>query len=357
MHIDYLIVGQGIAGTVLAHTLIQKGCRVVVISDDDPNRASLVAAGLYNPITGKRASRTWKAAELFPFMEIFYKDLETILQTRFMYPKPVYKPFASIEEQNTWLSANEGEAFINTNIPIDRYANYLHTHTYGGFETTKSGHIDLPVLLESFRRYLADSQRLISGKFDPKKLEVQTDSVLYESFTAKKIIFCEGIRAQTNPYFSWLPLVACKGEILKVAIERFTDEVIFNKQVFIVPTADGLYRVGSTYEWNFEHTLPTEKGREDLQQRLTEMIKMPFAIKDHLAGIRPTVKDRKPLIGLHPEHAAVAIFNGMGTKGISLAPFFAGQMAEYLLENKQLIREVNIERYYSLYSHSETRAC
>jgi glycine/D-amino acid oxidase-like deaminating enzyme len=352
MQTDYLIVGQGIAGTVLAYTLIKKGCSVTVLSDEDENRASLVAAGLYNPVTGKRMAKTWKAAELFPFMESFYKEFEKEFNCTVLFPKPIYKPFSSVEEQNTWLSAHEGDAFVNTELPKDKYEHYLNT-PFGGFETKHSGHLDVPQLISIFRDFLKKKNQFLEEKFDAKKLKTSESGIEYGAITARKIIFCEGMKATHNPLFSWLPFVPSKGEVLKVQIENFTEEVAFNKQVFIIPLGNDLFRVGSTYYWEFESNQPTEKGKAELAEKLTQMIKMPFQITDQKAGIRPSVKDRKPILGYHPENKSIGIFNGLGTKGVSLAPFFAEAFSELLLNNKQLDKEVNIERFYSLYSHSE----
>ncbi|HSZ25805.1 MAG TPA: FAD-dependent oxidoreductase [Cytophagaceae bacterium] len=352
MKTDYLIVGQGIAGTVLGYTLLKKGCNVIVLSNEYPHQASLVAAGLYNPVTGKRMSKTWKAEILFPFMESFYKEFEDDFNCSILFPKPIYKPFSTIAEQNTWLSEHEGEAFVETDIPADKYSEFLHSSN-GGFETNHSGHLDIPTMLKAFREKLLETKCFVEKKFQPDKLIMKEDGVEYDGIAAKKIILCEGMLATTNPLFSWLPFVPSKGEVLKVKIKAFTQEVIFNKQVFIIPLEESVFRVGSTYHWEYESSEPTEQGRKELCEKLEQMIKMPFEILEHKAGIRPSVRDRKPIIGFHPENKFIGIFNGLGTKGVSLAPFFADAFAELLLNNKQLDPEVNIERFYSLYSRSE----
>ncbi len=352
METDYLIIGQGIAGTVLAATLIKKGAKVVVLSNEDPCSASKVAAGLYNPVTGKRMAKTWRVAELFPFMENFYKEFEKEFSCKIIFPKPIYKPFANIEEQNTWLSSHDSEAFVNTEIPKDKYKDFIPLG-FGGFETKNSGHIDVPLLLNAFQEMAIAKDIFIQEEFDQKKLRFTDTGIEYGTLTAKKIIFCEGVKATLNPLFSWLPFVPSKGEILKVSIQDFTNETIFNKQVFVIPLGNNNYRVGSTYYWNYTSETPSTEGKEELAEKLSLLIKKPFEINHHTAGIRPSVKDRKPIIGFHPENDKIGIFNGLGTKGVSIAPFFANAFTELLLNKKQLDKEVNIERFYSLYSRSE----
>jgi glycine/D-amino acid oxidase-like deaminating enzyme len=350
---DFLIIGQGIAGTVLGDCLRKAGARIVVLSDEDPHAASRVAAGLYNPVTGKRMTKTWKAEELFPYSQNYYQDFEKRYACSIVHPMPVYKPFSSIEEQNTWLSAHDGEAFIDTNIPDYKYQAYLRHNWFGGFETKHSGYIDLPVMLDTFRKKLLEQNCFLSEKFDPQKLIISENGIQYSDLKATKIIFCEGRRAASNPLFSWLPFTLSKGEILKIKIQSFVQDTVLNKQVFIIPLGNDTYRVGSTYQWVFDNNRPTEKNKEELRDKLSEMILQPFEITEHTAGVRPSVKDRKPLVGFHPAHPAVGIFNGLGTKGVSLAPYFALNFAQHLTGSKQLYPEVNIERFYSLYSRSE----
>lgn len=354
MQTDYIIVGQGIAGTVLGHTLLKKKYTIAVIDDAAPNSASRVAGGLYNPVTGKRMTRTWKASELFPFMESFYKEFEKTYSCQILFPKSIYKPFANEEERSTWLGAHDETDLIITDLPPDKYSQYLDpAFHFGGFETKLSGHLKVPEMLTAFRNFLLSKNSLLEERFDPSRLIVSEKGVQYGELKAASIIFCEGVNATLNPWFSWLPFAPSKGETIKVNIHNFTEEAILNKQVFIIPLGNHQYRVGSTYQWVFDSDQPTEKGREELSTKLSSMIRQPFEIAEHKAGIRPSVKDRKPIVGFHPVYRSLAIFNGLGTKGISLAPYFAENFTDHLSGTKQLFPEVNIERFYSLYSRSE----
>jgi glycine/D-amino acid oxidase-like deaminating enzyme len=329
---------------------LQKGIDIMVYSDEEVS-ASHVAAGMYNPVTGKRMTKTWRANELFPFMETFYKTMESDLGTTILFPKTIYKPFASIEEQNTWMSAIDDFEYVDTTIPKEKYENYLHG-SIGGYETFHSGHVDVLELINAFRKKLEKTNAYARERIDFEAINFTENGVVYKGIKAKKIIFCEGVYAQKNPYFHWLPFYPSKGELIEVYIPQFNEEVIFNKQVFVLPYQSGCYKVGSTYVWEYSHAQPTEAARQELTTKLSQFIKMPFTVSNHKAGIRPTVKDRKPLIGLHPIHKQLAVFNGLGTKGVSLAPFFAAAFVDYLLGKKQLNQEVDIERFYSLYSRS-----
>ncbi|HEY8401532.1 MAG TPA: FAD-dependent oxidoreductase [Cytophagaceae bacterium] len=351
MKVDYLIIGQGLAGTVMAETLLGRKKKIMVMGDSAGDSASMVAAGLFNPITGKRMVRTWRASELFPFMDRFYSELEKKLKVKFKHSKPIYKPFSSIQEQNFWISnstSEENEKFVNTKVQHEKYSNYIHNE-FGGFETAYSGNIDLPELLGVYREYLISINSYREYQWKPSELLFTAEGVQVADIKADKIIFCEGYKAKDNPFFNWLPLGKTKGEVLTIAIDDFLKDAIVNKSVFVLPTEDKHYKVGSTYKWEFDDVGPTEEGRAEILSKLDEFIKCDYKVVAHEAGIRPTVKDRRPLLGMHPEYPALVIFNGLGTKGVSLAPFFADQLASYLEGNKELEEEVNIKRFYSLY--------
>ena len=183
--------------------------------------------------------------------------------------------------------------------------------------------------------------------FDYNRVSFSENKVVYKDIEADKIIFCEGYKTIDNPYFSWLPFKLTKGEILTVKIPDFKidDEFVLNKGVFILPLGNNIYKVGATYEWNDLTEKTTEKGKLELEDKLKKVIKLPFEIIDQQAGIRPTVLDRRPLIGIHSENNKLAVFNGMGTKGVMLVPHFANQFADFLINNIPLNKEVDIDRF------------
>lgn len=346
---DYLIIGQGLAGTVLSHTIQKEGKSVFVLEKEDPEAAYKVSAGLINPITGKRINKTWKAEDLFPFLFPFYEELEHLLNVTLIHRLPVYKPFSSILEQNEWLSKayeKNYTLFIDTEVPKAKYNEYVYNE-YGGFETRLSGYIDVPLLIERYRSYLKSERRY--KKIEELNLSLYPDYISVNGIKAKLAIFCEGTNATNNPYFNWLPFRPSKGQILEIESDQLNENVVFNKGAFVVPVGKNLFRAGSTYENTFENREPTEEATLDIKNRLDNMLKKSYCIKSAKAGIRPAVSDRKPLIGLHPEFKTLGIFNGLGTKGVSLAPYFAMRFYKHLEEGVKLDPEVTIARFLSLY--------
>jgi glycine/D-amino acid oxidase-like deaminating enzyme len=345
---DYLIVGQGIAGTILAHCFLKSERSVFIINQENDRCPSAVAAGIYNPITGKRMVKTWKADLLFPFLEKYYEALETTMKDSFIHKMPIYKPFGSFAEQNFIISNKVvGESLCRISPIQDIYKDFIY-NPFGGFETNSSGYVNVSKLLQSSRTYFLKQEAYCSSFFQYHDLILKEDHVCWKDLCARKVIFCEGPECVKNPFFKWLPFVLTKGEMIEVDLPSFPQNVIFNKSVFIMPNGGTRYKVGSTYEWDFIDNEISFSAREMMQSRLDALIKPAYHVTGQQCGIRPTVKDRRPLIGFHPQFKTLGIFNGLGTKGISLAPYFAHQFQESIETGKELDREVNIERFYSL---------
>lgn len=352
---DYIIIGQGIAGTVLAFTLLKEGKKVVVIDNPHSGSSSKVAAGIFNPVTGKRLVKTWQGDLIFPFLHHFYRQLEKVLDTSILHTKNIYRPFISIEEQNAWTAKTASPELIkytHTDFDNTAYASGI-CNPYGGLEISQSGYVDVAAMLTAAKIYLQERQLLIESGFTYEDIKLQSKRVSWQGIEAKKILFCEGTFIQQNPYFNWLPFNNVKGELLTVRIEGLLSNNIINRGIFILPVGNGLYKVGATYQWGELNREVTRQAREELEEKLASLIDLPFETVAQQAGIRPASLDRRPFIGLHPEFEALGIFNGLGTKGISLAPYYAQKFYEYLEASKELDKETHINRYFSLYYKSD----
>ncbi|MFN3403356.1 MAG: NAD(P)/FAD-dependent oxidoreductase [Cytophagaceae bacterium] len=353
MMIDFIIVGQGLAGSILGYLLDRRGYKVKVVDSGCPTNSSRVAGGIFNPITGKRLVKSWKADQLFPFMFDFYQQLEHALGLNFFYPTGVYKPFASKEEEEYWV-IKSNERFGDWISLKDKNNNEILRHFKNfcsGIDILNSGYVNVTALLDGLKDFFLKRNILIEQQFDITGLAVSEDVVEWNCICAKKVIFCEGSNAINNPYFNWLPFVLTKGEIIKIKVNRYNINKVVNKGIYLIPSDNGI-KAGATYNWDFNNDLPTDEGKEELKLKLDSILKEDYQIISHEAGIRPTVKDRKPLIGLHPEFKSLAIFNGLGTKGVSIAPYFANEFILFLENNKTLDEDVNIERFYTLYYHN-----
>lgn len=346
--VDYIVVGQGLAGSAVAVQLLQRKKRIVVIDQPAGNSSSRIAAGLFNPITGKKMTKTWLADALFPYLHEYYPAVEARTARKFFFPMPLYRPFLSIEEQNEWMarSAEPGYGpYIDT---IHQRPAIPGIHDpWGGLMLRQCGYLDTTAYIEAVRGWITDAGTLLEETFDPTRLQVSPAGVQYGAYTARGIIFCQGVAAARG--FEWLPVKPLKGETIRIKTD-FQHNAIINRGVYLVPGAGpGERRVGATYDFHDSTPTTTPAARETLDQKLKELVVFPYDITGQEWGFRPTVPDRRPLVGVHPELPSMAVFTGLGTKGVSLSPYFSEVLIRRLENHTPLNKEIDIERYKSLY--------
>jgi glycine oxidase len=346
-HVDYLITGQGLAGTVLAHRLLEKGRTFRIIDEPSLSSSSKVAGGLFNPIVFKRLVKSWMADEQLSCAAAFYTQMEALLGTTFFHKKELLKIFAEEQEITLWNKKREED--------IGKYLSEVHDNSslnsaieapIGYASVSGAGYVDVLTFLNLSRAYFTSLNLLIEEKFDHSQLLLNEGAVSYKDQNASRILFCEGHLASLNPWFSWMPFNLAKGEVLTVKIPGYDRNDVVNKGVFILPIGNGLFKVGATFAWDKLDEVPTEAARVDLIQRLQKVLKLPFEIVNHQAGIRPTVINRRPLIGVHPNYPQLCIFNGMGSKGVMISPLFAEHFIAHLEQGVPLNQEVDIRRFW-----------
>jgi glycine oxidase len=346
--VDYIIIGQGLAGSALAWELMQRGKSLMVFDNPSANKASSVAAGLYNPITGRVLTRTWLAEQIFPFLDAFYKDAERITGKQFLHNHPIYRPFVSADESVQWRNKiNTGTNGIN--LIVHPAGSFNIPNPYGGIEIVNSGYINVIRWIDTVRKALIEKGSYSESVFDVDAIETN-EGIFYKNILADKIIFCDGLAALNSKLLRWLPLRPLKGETMDVTLS-FKPERLFNRGVYLAPTErENIFKVGATYEHAPFSESITIKGRDYLTTALKQLIGRPFQVVHQEWGIRPTTPDRRPILGAHPGNKNVIVFNGLGTKGVSLSPYFAHHLAAWLEGNGDLSTEVNIYRFKALYS-------
>lgn len=346
--LDYIIVGAGLAGISFAETLLLNK-KSFVVFDNHSQNSTKIAGGLYNPVILKRFSQVWNANEQLEIAEKFFQTVEQKLNIQLDYKIPIYRKFFSVEEQNNWFTASDKpnlSPFLSTNIVHKKYSGIDSPYGYG--EVFHTGYVDTAVLLNQYHAYLQKSGFLIQYEFDYNELRITGDHLEYKDIKARNIVFAEGFGMHSNPFFNYLPLDGTKGELFIIKASGLDLDVVINTSVFILPLGNGLYKVGATYNWEDKTSLPTEEGKQELIERIKEIINCDFEIVDHLAGVRPTVKDRRPLLGTHFKHKNLHILNGLGTRGVMLGPAMALDLFEYIENQKPLEKAIDIKRYQNL---------
>ncbi|TRW25209.1 FAD-binding oxidoreductase [Flavobacterium zepuense] len=342
---DFIIVGGGLAGISFAETCILNNKSFMLISDDSHN-SSIVAAGLYNPVILKRFSLPQDSKLHLDYMKPFYKNVEQRIGAQVDFPLPIYRKFASIEEQNMWFEAMDKpslEPFLSKHIMSKKYEYLPSPFNFG--EVLGTGYVDTASLLTNYCNYLNSIGGLMRECFNYEELVVSDDHVSYKDITARHIIFAEGFGLHANPYFNYLPLDGTKGELLIIHALDLKLDVAVNSGVFILPLGNDLYKVGATYEWYDKTATTTEAGRQELLEKVSELITCDYMVVNHLAGIRPTVKDRKSLIGTHHKYKNVHLLNGLGTRGVMLGPYMAKLLYESIENGAVIPREINLNRF------------
>ncbi|HXB09328.1 MAG TPA: FAD-dependent oxidoreductase [Puia sp.] len=344
--VDFLIVGQGICGSFLQLELERAGLSHILIDEALPFTASRIAAGLINPVTGRRLVTTWMIDELLAFAREAYHRLADILGSSFLTPVVVADLFPSaqmrlaflhrLEENGPYLRLPEDERHL-----LDRF------HYELGYGLIDSCYlVDLPGLLAACRRRMKPLGLIREERFESGELAVEEGGVRYRDIEARRIVFCDGVAGLAGPWFSRLPFAPNKGEALVVEIPQLgLDGLVVKKGISLVPWQENLYWAGSSYEWSFEHAQPTELFRLRTESALREWLKLPFRIVDHLAAVRPATLERRPFVGFHPVYPAVGILNGMGTKGCSLAPYFAHKLVQNFSTGAPIQADADVKRF------------
>jgi glycine oxidase len=351
--VDVIILGQGLSGTCLALSLLQRGLTVMVFDPQDHiykgiNNASRSAAGLFNPVTGRKMVKTWMADELFSGINQFYREKEKQLKVQFFYPVPIYRPFLSIEDQNDWIGAEqepEHQLVVDQVITSSMRIPDIHD-PFGGLLLKNCGYVDIPAFLDGAYDLLNRNGQIVCESYDESHMYFENDQVIYagksDEIQSRWVINCTGASVVNSPYWDYLKFRPVKGEWLKLDMGLETNYII-NRGVFMIQ-GNGHVRVGATYDHGQLDNQPTEKGKNQLIDKLRKIYKGEYRILDQRAGVRPATYDRRPFVGLHPTKKNLAILNGLGAKGVTLAPYFAEQLAEHLINNKPLIRSVSTER-------------
>ncbi|MCP1994920.1 FAD-binding oxidoreductase [Flavobacterium sp. HSC-61S13] len=344
--LDYIIVGSGLAGISFAETVLQKDKTILVV-DSEQRSSSLVAGGMYNPVVLKRFTEVWKVREQLDIAYPFFKSLEDKLQVTLDHKLPLLRRFSSVEEQNNWFEASDKpnlSTYLSSQL-IKNVNQGVHAPFSFG-EVFETGYVDTALLIEKYRSYLKSSKQYLCEDFDFTELTYNSDFVTYKGIKAKNIVFAEGYGMLANPFFRDLPLDGTKGELLIVRIPQLKFDEILKAGVFLIPIGNDLYKVGATYDWEDKTDAVSEKGKEELLEGLKSVINLEFEIVEHIAGVRPTVKDRRPLVGHARESSRIHVLNGLGTRGVLLGPFLARELYQNIEQGVPLDVNISIERFY-----------
>ncbi len=345
MQVDYIIVGLGLAGVAFTKELAENNKSFVVFEDNSQN-SSMVAGGMYNPVILKRFTLVWDAVDQLRLAIPFYRDLEEKFQKKYHYQINIYRILKSFEEQNNWFESCDKpllSGYMKPEIITKKFKGIIANYGFG--KLTNTGRIDTKNLLNDYRNFLTSKKLVKNESFNYDELEIEKEAISYNGIKAFKIVFCEGFGLKKNPFFKYLPMKEVKGELLTIHAPDLDVDFLIKAALFVLPLGNNYYKVGATFNWQDKTKLPSEEGKQELILKLESFISSPYKIVDHTAGIRPTVKDRRPLVGKHPTYQNLAIFNGLGTRGVMIAPKMAKTLYNHLEKEVVLPAEISITRF------------
>jgi glycine/D-amino acid oxidase-like deaminating enzyme len=350
MEVDYLIVGQGISGTMVSWFLHKAGKSFLVIDNPKAPTASSIAAGVINPVTGRRYAYTWMIDELIEFALVTYGELGKLFDIPLITEKSIIDFFPSAQMRNAFIDRlNENDTFLHS-YPSQNRFNEQFYYDFGCGEIKPAYVVYVQQLIELWKNKLTKESSIYFGDFEVNKIEIVDHGIKYKDINAERILFCDGINGASNPWFKLLPFAPNKGEMLLIEAEEVNQHHIFKKGLMLVPLNQNQYWVGSNYQWEFENDQPSENFLQSTTTHLKHWLKKPFKILSHQAAVRPATLERRPFVGFHPVYSQIGILNGMGTKGVSLAPFFASQLVQHLVYNFPISNEADIHRYSGILS-------
>lgn len=339
-----LVVGCGVAGICLAHELLQADCEVQII-DNGQNVSSTVAAGIINPIVFRRMTLSWRVSEFIPFAYNKYREMEQLTGVSFFHPLVIRRLFASDQELEFWKKKQHLPEYSDYMEPLSKedLEFPLEQNTFGTGRVKQASYLDAKGFIRANREYFQLKGMLTEETFNHE--ELNSEKAVYKGKAYDFILFAEGKDSTYNPLFGYLPLQQTKGEVLTIQSETMYSNESLNRKCFLLPIGNKQFKVGSTYVWNTDNTIPTEEGKQTITENLQSISTEPYEILEHNAGVRPTVLDRRPLLGSHPEYPKIAIANGLGAKGYMLAPLLMNELVRHLFHGEEIPKDSHINRF------------
>ena len=325
---EVLIIGHGIVGAVVARAFKAQGCNVTVWDRDTNDSASKVAAGLITPITGKGMNPSARIEDFHEEAVDFFGDYYT--ETKIV---RLFKDTKEAEKFRSKRDTSAAARWVTQELPAEEaHPHYLNP--CGGFEM-HGGWVNTATFLEQSRHELIEqgafNVRSCTEK-DLPQLKREYDAVFLSrgafEFLENDAPYLHKTRSGTHR--------CAKGEILTVCIPDLNESRILNRNGWLMPydLERHLYRAGATFEWDDLTVTPTAQGQSIIEEKIRSLIKHPFEIIDHQAGIRPIARNSQPFIEALGEHCWVV--NGFGSKGTLYAPRAARELVAHLCEGSVL---------------------
>ncbi len=341
-NVDYIIVGDGYAALFFAHQLIRNNKSFVLFSEGKRS-ASQVSAGIINPVVLKKFTTFWKAQEQIDFLKNSLQEIEEYTGRNYLIDAPIHRIFHDENEQKLWLKKSENDELISF---LDKKFDHLNgvKNDFLSGKVNQSARLDVNGFFAGLFYFLENKGFLVKEKFVYSELD--TKNAVYKNFHFQNMLFCEGMGVVNNPFFSDIPVNPNKGHHIKVKLSHSIPEnITIKKKHFLFPLSEELYFYGGTYDREQLDAQIDHSAVEQLRKGLSEIYPAELEIVDANIGFRPTVKDRRPILGRHSEYCNLYVFNGLGARGILNGCYFAKSLYDFIEEDVPLPAEVSLDRF------------
>ena len=328
---DTIVLGQGLAGTTLAWSLLLRGQNVAVIDGCPDVSSSRIAAGLMTPVIGKRLTRAWMWDRMWPVAIEFYRRLEERIGATFFETTDIVRIFRS-KEESRYFESDRREQLADLLVKRDGLPDEV-TAQFGSFAMS-GGRLHVARFLDLSRSMWRNEGRFFESQIDVERAvcpQRSGVSIRGLELQADRLVFCQGFTDGRHPFFPGVRFDATGGEILSLKCPAFESRSVLNQGTWLAPDGPGRYLAGSTTERNLESIRPTERGRQQILEGLSAFLNIASDVQQHWAAVRPIVEGRHPVIGIHQDTPQLAYFNGLGSRGSVQAPYVAGQLTELLV--------------------------
>lgn len=328
MQTEYLVIGAGIAGTLISYELMQRNKSVVVIDNVAAVKASAVAGAILNPVNIKQWSLAKDYQRYIAEALDSYTSFQYLLNTPVISEVPVIVFDAPVKRANILM-----QPFLhNITAAEDSLIDGAFINPFSAIKIAPSFQVHAGSLLTAWQKYLFAKNAFLDDYFDIAKLNISDNAVIYKHIHAKKIIFCEGAAAIQNPLFRDLPFTKNRGDVLLIAVQGMPEKFIYHNGIRLIPVGGQLFWCGSNYTWNYTDLNPDAAWKKQTIAHLRQWLKLPFTIQDHIVAERPTTAGQQPLMLAH-ESLPAFMFNGLGTKGFLMAPLLAKQFVDKITDD------------------------
>lgn len=342
---DYIIVGGGLAGISLALELVLRGKDIVLLDNPESTTSSRIAAGIIHPVVPKGVRLTWMGETIFSLITPWYMGWEKRLQAAFFQPMEGFQIHPNQATADFWSERAHTDEMQHWIGMLSHDAIYGISQNNGYTPINQCARLDTKAFLDAALLWLNDKITVQHSQFHHASLKKQGKQWQYGEYVSDGVVFCEGIKVLENPWFHHLHFHPTAGDILTLRFEAELPQALYKNRSWLVPDGKGNWLAGSTFHKGSRETIPLPEDADSIMVQVQSWIQIPFTLRKHQRGVRPTVEGRRPYLGQHPTDAGIFIYNGLGSKGSSLIPWLSPMMAEFICNGKSLNSEVDISRF------------